>query len=618
MDEAADAPTSWDAQRFTRALLAVVCLAALTASFNGTPPAQANVTSCMNPCCSVPCVDIGYQGPQMINSNQLPTLPGAGPLIDVWIGNELGCQIARQGDNQFEMYSPTVKPGDCGTFLWDGTTLYAPNEASHSSATWSIGGYRAFTPISQSQTSDSLGGLGGPSSGTAPVTNSATTVVAVGSTGMVVTEVDTYVSGNDFYTTNVTVDNPTDSARTIILYRAGDCFLQVSDASNGFKGQPKGAIGCSVNVDNTPNGRIEQWVPLTAGSNYMEDFYSTVWRQIGLHLPFPDTCTCSTNLDSGAGLSWSFSIPAHESVYAAHNTRFSQLGVPPPPPPPIPPAARFKATSSSGTCGPHPVSFADQSAGGTYNITGWAWDFGDGATSTDPSPTHQYAQPGQYTVTETVTVENGMTSTHTSQVVATEGTMCIPRTISQDNGQAPRPPHDGVDDQVAGADSDGDGWIDRVDNCPLDANPSQTDADDDLLGDACDADADNDGIVNAADDCAAVSNADQENLDGDAMGDACDDDRDGDLVPDATDNCPQIRNPLQENSDLDAAGDACSIFTYRDGAAPSEGARPLDKTVAGSPAAQAATGSLAGILLASGVGLLAGAGVVVAVMRRRA
>jgi beta propeller repeat protein len=45
------------------------------------------------------------------------------------------------------------------------------------------------------------------------------------------------------------------------------------------------------------------------------------------------------------------------------------------------------------------------------------------------------------------------------------------------------------------SDSDGDGIIDIQDNCPLNANPGQENADSDNLGDACDADNDNDGLI---------------------------------------------------------------------------------------------------------------------------
>jgi uncharacterized membrane protein len=40
------------------------------------------------------------------------------------------------------------------------------------------------------------------------------------------------------------------------------------------------------------------------------------------------------------------------------------------------------------------VAFKDLSAG----ATSWKWDFGDGSTSTDQNPIHQYQQSGRYTV----------------------------------------------------------------------------------------------------------------------------------------------------------------------------------------------------------------------------
>jgi cysteine-rich repeat protein len=49
-------------------------------------------------------------------------------------------------------------------------------------------------------------------------------------------------------------------------------------------------------------------------------------------------------------------------------------------------------------------------------------------------------------------------------------------------------------------DTDGDGTLDGVDNCPLTVNPAQTDTDNDGLGDVCDDDDDGDGASDA-DDC---------------------------------------------------------------------------------------------------------------------
>jgi len=68
-----------------------------------------------------------------------------------------------------------------------------------------------------------------------------------------------------------------------------------------------------------------------------------------------------------------------------------------------PPVADFSATPLRGRS-PLPVAFTDLSTGG---VTGWSWNFGDGATSTAQNPSHLYHVGGLYTVTLTVTGPNG-------------------------------------------------------------------------------------------------------------------------------------------------------------------------------------------------------------------
>jgi hypothetical protein len=77
------------------------------------------------------------------------------------------------------------------------------------------------------------------------------------------------------------------------------------------------------------------------------------------------------------------------------------------------PTANFTATANGLS-----VSFADAShvGFGGSPLAAHQWDFGDGTTSTDQNPTHVYAVPGTYTVTLTVTDENGFAAT-TSQPV---------------------------------------------------------------------------------------------------------------------------------------------------------------------------------------------------------
>jgi PKD repeat protein len=56
--------------------------------------------------------------------------------------------------------------------------------------------------------------------------------------------------------------------------------------------------------------------------------------------------------------------------------------------------ADFVSDVTSGRV-PLTVQFTDKSTG---NITGWSWDFGDGATSTEQNPSHTYTSAGTYDV----------------------------------------------------------------------------------------------------------------------------------------------------------------------------------------------------------------------------
>lgn len=83
---------------------------------------------------------------------------------------------------------------------------------------------------------------------------------------------------------------------------------------------------------------------------------------------------------------------------------------------------------------------------------------------------------------------------------------------------------------VSEFDHDNDGVSNGLDNCPFAADGSQSDSDQDFVGNACDGssaqnfDIDADGINNGYDNCLATSNAAQADADYDDLGDACDPD----------------------------------------------------------------------------------------------
>ena len=68
-------------------------------------------------------------------------------------------------------------------------------------------------------------------------------------------------------------------------------------------------------------------------------------------------------------------------------------------PPPQPPVASFTPSLTTQTAG-LPISFTDTS---TNTPTSWAWDFGDGTSSTLQNPSHTWTTAGPYTVSLTAT-----------------------------------------------------------------------------------------------------------------------------------------------------------------------------------------------------------------------
>ena len=89
----------------------------------------------------------------------------------------------------------------------------------------------------------------------------------------------------------------------------------------------------------------------------------------------------------------------------------------------IAPTADFTYTTSDLT-----ASFTDQSSDPDGSIVAWSWNFGDGSTSTAQNPSHTYAAAGTYTVSLTVTDNDGATDATSKNVTVSSGSTNNPPT----------------------------------------------------------------------------------------------------------------------------------------------------------------------------------------------
>jgi hypothetical protein len=251
------------------------------------------------------------------------TISSSGPLEQIYVGIDASYQISYTLSGG-QVYPPEGIPGDFGTLVAVGDTLYAPDFDNHSdgTATGNLGTYTVFTPVSQSAVMGS---------GTEADPYRVVTVVDVGTTGLRLTHTDSYVTGTEWIRSEIVVTNTGNDTRTLQIYRAMDCFLGGSDSGYGVVNPATGAVGCSENANNEPPALIEQFTPLTPGSTYYHARYSQVWAQIATREPLPNTCRCDEAIDNGIAISWSLTLAGGGAATVAHYTTFSPTGKEPPP-----------------------------------------------------------------------------------------------------------------------------------------------------------------------------------------------------------------------------------------------------------------------------------------------
>ena len=249
-----------------------------------------------------------------------PTIEDAdGPLVRIAISDTLNCSINYQGDryNEFFNSRSAHDPADCGTFLAVGSELFGPGEMNSRAATSM--GTTTWTPVSQTKSG----------TGTQADPWVLTTVVRGG--GFEITQTDTYSTGNEFYATTSSVKNTSDAAQDFTLYHAADCYLQDNDYGFGEYDESTGTIICRAEDpqtgQHTDRGRVEQFVPTTAGSNYYYSSYNEVWDKLKDRAPLPNKLErADSNRDNGMALSWTRTLEPNAMVDYSLVTSFSPKG----------------------------------------------------------------------------------------------------------------------------------------------------------------------------------------------------------------------------------------------------------------------------------------------------
>jgi hypothetical protein len=341
-------------------------------------------------------------------------IQSSGPLTDITLGDDLSCQAAYQGVRQF--YSPSSAPANCGTIL----SVDVPGASPQSYGLLRAAG-TAFTPVSQSAVSGT---------GTSQDPYKVTTVVAAGSTGLQVTQVDRYVTGQEYYSSDITVTNTASSGtQTGRIYHAVDCYLQGSDSGYGYADPAAKAVACAQNANNDPPALIEEFAPLSPNALYYEAYYSTVWSTVSAQTDLPNTCDCTTNQDNGMAIEWHYALAAGQSQTFSMLSSFSPQGV-------VAPNHVITATGGHTFSGNTPLgvngplaTFTDSVPNTTASDYTATVNWGDGSAASPGAITsngngftvsgsHTYNNAGSYTITVTIAV-NGNSSQGTATDSAT-------------------------------------------------------------------------------------------------------------------------------------------------------------------------------------------------------
>jgi hypothetical protein len=136
-----------------------------------------------------------------------------------------------------------------------------------------------------------------------------TTVLDVGNTGLRLTQQVSYVNGDEYIRNNWAVCVVSGAGYSNLhLFHAADLYTGGNDQGYGYYDPASGAIGGYTQARDL----YQIFIPITGGSRYEEDGYSTVWDDIGdTNGPgggFRNFYRPNDYIDNGAGLEYIFNL----------------------------------------------------------------------------------------------------------------------------------------------------------------------------------------------------------------------------------------------------------------------------------------------------------------------
>ncbi|GIT81857.1 hypothetical protein LLS1_35260 [Leifsonia sp. LS1] len=246
------------------------------------------------------------------------TISTAGPLTSVRITPDLNCAVDYAGDTHGSFFDGTA----CGTFVAFGEgaerVLAGPSviPAGGDVAAQTI----PVVPVEQTMTGS------GSRRDPFAVTTVADARSSAGPAVLRITQVDSYVTGDNYYATTTTISSLDGGAHDAVLFHGADCYLGDNDQGYGDHSAATGAVTCTSSLGDA--ARIEQFIPQTPGSSYFYGHYRQVWSRIAAKQSLPDLLASpSLAQDNGMALSWNLSVPAGGSASASMLTNFSPMNI---------------------------------------------------------------------------------------------------------------------------------------------------------------------------------------------------------------------------------------------------------------------------------------------------